>query len=151
MAQVPIKNYGKTPAYEISVSMNMECGDALPADAPERAAGPMGHLGPGADLTVVTELGRPLTVPELNAITRRDRHLFVYGRIRYVDAFGRERCTKFGLETGKTSEAEQTSLASTGREWNTTDDDISALAKPEARSWLNRFALAVSLLTRGAR
>jgi hypothetical protein len=150
-AQIPIKNYGKTPAYEIKVSINMGYDAALRGDAPEREANSLGHLGPGADLTADVEFGQSLSVPQYNAMMGGGAYLFVYGRIRYVDAFGMERYTRFGLRIGNTARAAQTGLASTGGEWNTTDDNISALAQPEVRSWLSRFALAVSRLPGRAR
>jgi hypothetical protein len=102
VAHVPFKNYGRTPAYKIRATLNIDIGADFaevpePNPLPDSAAG---HLGPGADLQTLCALHRPLTATDPASLDAGHLTLFAYGEIHYVDAFKQAHWTKFRIMIG---------------------------------------------------
>ena len=96
-----IKNYGKTPAWVTALGLKrhlVENGQALP-DEPnyknkdEEQVQPRGEviLPPGESIQQVVRL----LPPQVADVRTKKLTLYVYGYIRYRDAFGQRRQTKF--------------------------------------------------------
>jgi hypothetical protein len=119
---VKIQNFGRTPAYQMAVSVRAEI-----ARAPEdltliATAGPaLGHLAPGAQYatSVTPVVAIPSHIgPSTSEFDDHGSELFVHGLIEYRDTFGRQRVTRFrlkGISDGN--------FVSCGR-GNDTDDDF---------------------------
>jgi hypothetical protein len=94
-----IKNSGQTPAYDVHTWSRLQ---ALPQDtrefesAPKTVEGPRFVIHPGSDHTFHTP------TPDMHEGDRNDIHfgvkvLFVWGELRYRDAFNVDRRTRFRL------------------------------------------------------
>jgi hypothetical protein len=100
-----IKNFGKTPAYEVSILLGYGFGDSfeklgkLSMDHEQR-----GTLGPTAYIHYYNFCPRTLTSDDISALQSGTHFLFVYGEIRYVDFTGESRTTKFRLKAMKNAE-----------------------------------------------
>jgi hypothetical protein len=109
-AQVTIKNFGQTPAYNV---INVG-GFAIDRYPPPRTldliisdgefASPARSrevLAPGdSSVSVVSAPRPPLTAPEKASLANGTGIVYVYGEIRYKDAFGREQWTKYRFMMG---------------------------------------------------
>lgn len=104
-AIVTIKNCGQTPAYELTQWSNMGL-DLFPhsIDPPmrDRPDDKMGKhpLGPNSELFSRPTLGtkekpRRLQAFEIDGLAKGDIAIYVIGRIRYRDAFGKSRITDY--------------------------------------------------------
>jgi hypothetical protein len=109
-AQVTIKNSGQTPAYNV-VNVGGFAIDKYPppptldliiSDDDFAAPGRTREvLGPGDTSISVVSLNRPpLTAPEIASLTTGTSIIYVFGEIRYRDAFGREQWTKYRFMMG---------------------------------------------------
>ena len=93
-----IKNFGQTPAYDVDVRLVYEYGpleeSALPPLDLDSAPRNRTIVGPGGSLYVGCY--PPATsIDVLNAVHAGTMDLYVRGVIRYGDAFGRQRTTRF--------------------------------------------------------
>jgi hypothetical protein len=100
VAYVQIKNAGQTPAYEVLhwghiCVREYPLTSALPS--PKFIAKNASILGPGIVATKYLFLATPLTAQEISDLSVGNVAIYVYGEIRYKDAFGTERFTKYRL------------------------------------------------------
>jgi hypothetical protein len=110
-AQVVIKNFGQTPAYNF-VNITGFAANVYPPPSSIRLTVPdeeffqpiaKSDLGPTqAEISTTDwrEKRRPLTQDERAALAEGKAIIYVYGEIRYVDAFGRQRWTKYRYMMG---------------------------------------------------
>jgi hypothetical protein len=108
-AIVAIKNFGQTPAYKV-VNVSGIAVDRYPvpptvnltiANVEFRSPGrSRSDLGPTQSEHAITSAGRTLTTAERTAIANGDGVVIVYGEIRYIDAFGKRRRTKYRFMMG---------------------------------------------------
>jgi hypothetical protein len=108
-AQVVIKNGGQTPAYDVINVSGFAAERYPPPPTPnliisDRQFSAPGRtresLGPGANSISITPAGRLFTVPEKASLASGTGIIYVYGEIRYRDAFGRGHWTKYRLMMG---------------------------------------------------
>lgn len=103
-AKVTFKNYGKTPAYK--VKLTLDCGRAASFEdlpKPERITDDLGTLGPGAVFTAKSDpdAAPVLSEQDYQALVAGTQTLFVYGEVQYQDTFGdKNRFQKFRLMLG---------------------------------------------------
>jgi hypothetical protein len=102
-AQVTIKNFGQTPAYDVQQWMHISIGEhplrvALP-DPPQDLQVSVGIIPPTVEHWMVGQMNAGTSAPELVLGTPR-RTVYVRGRIRYRDAFGERRQTDYRLIFG---------------------------------------------------
>jgi hypothetical protein len=57
-------------------------------------------LGPGAASVSLTSAGRAVTAPEKASLAEGTGIIFIYGEIRYRDAYARDQWTKYRLMLG---------------------------------------------------
>jgi hypothetical protein len=108
-AQVTIKNSGQTPAHNV-INVSGFAMDIYPAPptlsliiSDDEFASPArtrAVLGPGDSSVSVSAARPPLTPPERASLATGTRIIYVYGEIRYRDAFGREQWTKYRFMMG---------------------------------------------------
>jgi hypothetical protein len=110
-AQVVIKNFGQTPAYNF-VNITGFAADVYPPPKSIRLTIPdeefskpiaKSDLGPTQAETSTTDWQgkkRRLTGDEKAAVAEGRAIIYVYGEIRYVDAFGRPQWTKYRFMMG---------------------------------------------------
>jgi hypothetical protein len=109
-AQVVIKNFGQTPAYDL-VNVTGFATDVYPPPksirltvSDEEFSKPISKsdLGPTLAETSTTDWKekKRLTQVEKAALAEGKTIIFVYGEIRYVDAFGRPQWTKYRYMMG---------------------------------------------------
>ena len=96
-----IKNFGQTPAYDIIHWARME---VLPPIQENTLIPPRINTGthamslaPNASFTKSIWFGRRLSAEEKQDIVSGSLAIFVYGRIDYVDAFGKPHFTTYRL------------------------------------------------------
>jgi hypothetical protein len=107
---VTVRNFGQTPAYKLA---NLTCLALCPHPAPPHITAAMEQdmladitastdMGPGhfQQAPVSTNLGRPFTEEEMQGLASGKYVIYVYGRVRYVDAFGNKQLTKYRFMTG---------------------------------------------------
>jgi len=98
---IEIRNYGQTPAYDVrtegaivlTTQTPLEHELALPADPP--FIGGAGTLAPGAENHIRIEIKPPLSNEELDQVRLGTKAIYIFGRIRYIDAFNHHRQTSF--------------------------------------------------------
>jgi len=95
-----IKNFGQTPAYEVrswsDITVELVANESrlvAPGIAPLHAI----TVGPGGSFLKNHWFNRPITPPEIAEINRGIRGIYVYGRIEYKDAYGKNRFCDFRL------------------------------------------------------
>jgi hypothetical protein len=108
-AQVTIKNSGQTPAHNV-ISVNRFAIDKYPSPPTlnliisdrefSNPALSREVLGPGDTSISVVSAGRLLTAPEKASLASGTGIVYVYGEIRYRDAFGRKQSTKYRYMMG---------------------------------------------------
>jgi hypothetical protein len=94
------KNFGQTPAYKASTWTTMEIFEVnAPVFSQHTGRGNFA-IGPGANFE--SPLGGTLNYQELADIRADKKAIFIWGEIKYVDAFGEDRHFRFydrnGLE-----------------------------------------------------
>jgi len=129
VATVPLKNSGQTPAYKVRVSVQQELRAAFVEMPAFEESKVLGHLAPGAVLTVMAPSVGSLDRSEYAGLDSGDFTLFVYGVVHYIDAFKVPHWTRFrvmvGGPAGLRAERPDGSLALVScAEGNETDDDI---------------------------
>jgi hypothetical protein len=124
-ARVTITNFGQTPAYELihlgglalskypvppHVIMTIR-DDDFAASAHNKT-----DLGPGHHHIAITStsLGRSFTVEERSSLATGEYAIHVFGEVRYRDAFGNRRYTKYRYITGGPASVRGGQLASYG-------------------------------------
>lgn len=99
---IRIKNFGQTPAHKLSVLVAVELApfptDVSTLTKPSTESLKNITLGPTAENTI-TMTRAPFSQTEIADMAAR-KALYVYGTIRYEDAFGESRSTKFCLIKG---------------------------------------------------
>jgi hypothetical protein len=97
VAFVKVENSGKTPAYNFTCYAGMVAGPLPQKDlsAAKEANLPVSYLGPGEVMWFTPHGDRLLTAEESKAITHGTAAIYVFGEIRYVDAFEKQRHTTF--------------------------------------------------------
>jgi hypothetical protein len=109
-AIVTIKNFGQTPAYRL---VNLTCLALCRYPAPAHIEIAMEQdvvtgltartdMGPGHFQTaaVSTDLERSFTKEEMQGLASGECVFYVYGEVRYEDAFGNQQFTRYRLMTG---------------------------------------------------
>ena len=97
VAFVQVKNSGQTPAYKFTCYAKMTAGPFPQKDFSdwEETNLPVAYLGPGETTWFTPRGDHLLTNEQSNAITQGTAAIYVFGEIRYVDAFKRQRRTGF--------------------------------------------------------
>jgi hypothetical protein len=109
-AIVTIKNFGQTPAYRL---VNLTSLALCRYPAPPHIASAMEQdmlagitastdMGPGhfQHAPVSNGIGRSFTEDEMQGLASGKYVIYVYGRVRYVDAFGNKQLTKYRFMSG---------------------------------------------------
>jgi hypothetical protein len=96
---VVIHNFGQTPAYKYATSLNVQLVEASTNSITELLTNPKSQqtqasIGPGAIILANSTL-RAFAPAERAALASGTTTLFVFGEIRYTDAFGAARYTRF--------------------------------------------------------
>ncbi len=98
---VAVKNYGQTPAHDVVASAwvgldEWPLKDTFNFDGPPSAE-PVAKalIPPGATSHYHTGSARPLTTEELASVNSGRLRLYIYGNVKYVDAFKKPRVTNF--------------------------------------------------------
>jgi hypothetical protein len=99
--EIHIKNLGATPAHDL-VTKSWITVDVWPMPKEFAFTGPPGEgpvsnsvVPPGGTAHFHVGTGRPFTVTELAAIEKGDLRVYIYGSIKYKDAFNRPHWTNF--------------------------------------------------------
>jgi hypothetical protein len=124
IAWLTVKNYGQTPAYKFSVSVDIELvvgSDELhPNKEPSSV---LGHLAPSAELVLTAPALVMLTQTHLFQLENGAATIFVHGIIRYFDTFGKEHFTRFRTMIGGGFGLPEDGRLVSCSEGNETDDD----------------------------
>jgi hypothetical protein len=124
-ADVIIKNFGRTPASAMTVWVGVKGADDFtmvsfprrPTDLPiARMA-----FGPGGEMHWPAPFSRALNQAEIDSIKQAKGALFVYGEIRYRDAFDCSHFTKFRLIYGGNAGARPEGDLAIANDGNETD------------------------------
>lgn len=114
IAHVVVRNYGQTPAYELTSIQGMSMGvswDALTPPSPEPIEVTATSLAPSAIVEQDISAPRPLVADEREALLDGSKTLWVYGEMRYKDAFKIERFTEFRYQVGGKARLRKTHMA----------------------------------------
>jgi hypothetical protein len=98
-SHVIIRNAGQTPAYNLRHVGGLALGPIPPNVGADEFRGPttVAVLAPGDQVEQITAAGRELTDDDRNELRSGAKSIHVYGDIRYKDAFGHERFTRYRL------------------------------------------------------
>jgi hypothetical protein len=105
--KLTVRNFGQTPAYGLNVMGGIAVGPSFDALPP--GVGPaektVASLAPGAFTWQFHKAptGWMLTQEHMTALQNGDLTLWVYGEMRYKDAFECDRITRYRFQTGGTS------------------------------------------------
>lgn len=96
---VEVKNTGQTPAYKLRYRMEIFSGPfPLKEDLTIEAGESSSVLGPGGDVLMgPLQMANKLTPEQVNEIIAGRMAVYAQGIIKYADAFGKDRTTKFNL------------------------------------------------------
>lgn len=100
---IEIRNYGQTPAYETTTESGVKLAKfPLVEELPLRAEPPAGKviIGPGTPIHNMLPAQRQLTEAEIQQLRDGSMAIYVFGRIKYRDAFKRRRETLFRFLIG---------------------------------------------------
>jgi len=102
--QIHLKNFGQTPAYDVSGWIHMWIEEyplsiALP-EPPEAFPKSKEIMGPNCVRIFVNAKNPPIPTQSLPLLGTVKGTIFAYGEVRYKDAFGVERYTKYRLIYG---------------------------------------------------
>jgi hypothetical protein len=120
-ADIIVKNFGQSPAYDVSISVNIAPGDyPLTSTLPELIPkGSRGILHPGEEIHIVGHGEHPLGEEAGRLQTEhKTRRLYFYGQISYRDIFRKHHTTRFRLHTA--------SQGATVQRFEHSDDDNDA-------------------------
>ncbi len=123
--KVRIRNFGQTPAYEVTVDLGINLRDltALGSFADPGHQSPPTPLGPGVDIHPILTADRTLDEPAIAAITANRSAYFVFGIIRYKDAFGKAHWSRVRWIFGADELADGSGSVGLYREGNDSDQD----------------------------
>ena len=93
---VTTTNRGRTPATLVSSVITFDVAESLPAVRYGEEVPRFRNVGPGATFEHVMLFETPLSDAEHALVVGEDRSIFVWGRMRYLDAFGKEHVVGFG-------------------------------------------------------
>jgi hypothetical protein len=101
-AKVVIKNFGQTPAYNVVMSVGVDTvrfplTTALPSPNFRHK---LPNIGPGGERTHRFEGDEPIPVEWRARFEQKTSAVYVYGKIKYRDAFAARRFTDFRLYKG---------------------------------------------------
>jgi len=103
-AQIHFKNFGQTPAYEMDGWIGMYIGDYPPAGilppAPYNLRKGKEPLAPGRASIHIIPRDPPIQIEYLRLLGTPQGTIYVYGEIRYKDAFNADRYLKYRLMYG---------------------------------------------------
>jgi hypothetical protein len=97
LAQIIVKNSGQTPAYDVHAGCKMSAyGNPLPDGfifeaVPYKMGGPKYVINPNSKHSILVEAKPPLTPEYKMAIKEGRKRLYLWGEIRYRDAFTKNR------------------------------------------------------------
>jgi hypothetical protein len=102
--QMLVRNYGQTPADDVVIIANTDFLDLNPIpfpslDDPDEIS--KSTIAPKGEINFTTATAYPLTIENIESVASGDKAFFVWGQIRYNDAFGRPQTTDFRLRFGK--------------------------------------------------
>jgi hypothetical protein len=100
--EVHIANRGQTPAYDCLVGRDYVFVDSAVDDPPlidDSLLAPFGSLGPKGEVTTRLTL-LPIGPAEMATLIAGTRYLYVFGEVRYRDAFRRNRFSRFCFAFG---------------------------------------------------
>lgn len=95
---VNTRNYGQTPAYDFTIKVALiwgESEDAVAFDLSKARTAAQSTLGPSADHFTTRKVSRHSAKYE--GFRKGKTAIFIYGQIKYRDAFGKDRTTNFRL------------------------------------------------------
>jgi hypothetical protein len=96
---VELKNAGQTPAYKFRSRINIFGGpNPLPQSPPLVDGDAVSILGPGESHFLGASMTATIGAAEMAEIIAGRRTIYVQGLLKYEDAFGKERFTKFSLQ-----------------------------------------------------
>lgn len=120
MVSLEIKNFGQTPAYNVTVWTEISVMEPATAVFEDKSAAEPGRrvLNPGTTMTVVSTKDEALTEDEFGRAKADTARLYCFGTIRFTDAFRRPRIAKFRFETrgGRIVAMERLTLSDEGNE-----------------------------------
>lgn len=101
--QIKFKNYGQTPAYGCRFRLKAEFDEFPDTDLETDATDDLAEwpekerltLGPSAPITFTHEIPGEITEEMIAMIEAKTHAIYVFGIIRYTDAFGGDRHTVF--------------------------------------------------------
>lgn len=102
-AQIKIRNFGRTPAYQFTQGAVMGIQAYPLTDDPPTAkddAAPAQTLPPTAYVFSSAKLKKPLKDDEMRGLKEGKLAIFVVGEIGYTDCFGRQRFTNYCVFSG---------------------------------------------------
>jgi hypothetical protein len=120
-AQVTLKNFGQTPAHDLTIWTSVEvAADPLhekPA-APAGRADTRGPLAPGSTVQTLDSPSRIITAQEIADVQNGRAGFYVFGRARYYDVFGRSHITDFCSIYGGRDGCHPAGLMAQYKDWN---------------------------------
>ncbi|WP_139350590.1 hypothetical protein [Rhodanobacter sp. B04] len=101
-AQIPIKNFGQTPAYDVRIWVDI-CAQEISltpnlSTLIHDGTSARGILPPGFDFKVPVSSNGVLPQAVYDEIAASKKAIYIWGRIDYSDTFGRRCFTKFRLK-----------------------------------------------------
>ena len=106
--RIHVKNFGKTPAYNCTashptfrlVTVAEGTAEGTAVDSVYEQPPVHGTMAPGGALELLTPIQRPFTASLREGFDKGTKLLYISGEIRYTDAFGTERFTKYRFVYG---------------------------------------------------
>jgi hypothetical protein len=120
-AEVIFKNYGQTPAYNLTIWTSVEVAvDDLKNKAAAPPSGPAasGSLGPGGFVHTLDAPERVILPPEVQAVKEGRASFYVYGQALYRDVFGEAHATDFCFVYGGEEGVHPGGLMGQYKTWN---------------------------------
>jgi hypothetical protein len=124
-ANVRVRNFGQTPAYDVTTDLGISLKSlaALGSFADPGHPSPPTPLGPGVDLHPILTADDLLTESTIAAIKADRSSYFIFGIIRYKDAFRKDHWTRVRWVFGAKDLAEGNGSVSLYPEGNDADQD----------------------------
>lgn len=101
-ADITLRNFGQTPAYEVtspcSFFPTMKAEKYTFKEPPKDLVLVPSDMGPGQELHILVASDKPVAPADAALFRRGDAVIFVYGSVKYRDAFGHPRFTDFRLK-----------------------------------------------------
>lgn len=102
IAEAELRNFGQTPAYDMVVQCNakVDVPDAIPFDASQGNAKSGGPTIAFRDTGLTAAQWERISEADKDAIFRREKIIFLWGTVRYRDAFDKRHYFTFRLVSG---------------------------------------------------